>query len=80
MLRDELHDLIDREPFEPFRIKLVNGDVHDFFHPQNVAIQKTLVQVSPPDQNWFIFPIDKIASIESLIADFPGETARHEQA
>jgi hypothetical protein len=33
----------------------------------------------PPDQNWVLFPLDKIASIESLMADFPGELAKHEQ-
>lgn len=78
MLKAQLRQLVDREPFEPFRIRLVNGDVHDIFHPQNVAVQKTLIHVSPPDQNWFIFPINKIASVESLFADFTGELTKHE--
>ncbi len=75
MLRDDLQDLIDKEPFEPFRIKLVNGDAHDVFHPQNVAVLTTTVNITPPDQNWVLFPIDKIASVESLIADYPGQAA-----
>jgi len=33
---------------------------------------KTIVTLTPPDQNWVIFPIDNISSIESLIADFTG--------
>ncbi len=72
MLRDELEDLIAQEPFEPFRIKLVNGDFHDVFNPQNVALLVWTFHIMPPDQNWMIFPIDKIAAVESLIADYHG--------
>jgi hypothetical protein len=63
---------VDKEPFEPFRLKLVNGDWHDVFYPQNMVVMKTIVTLTPPDQNWVIFPIDKINSVESLIADFTG--------
>jgi len=79
MLREELQILIEREPFEPFRIKLVNGDIHDVFHPHNTAVLEWSVSIMPPDQNWVVFPLDKIASIESLMADFPGELAKHER-
>jgi len=34
-----------------------------------------MLHLTPPDQNWAIFSLDKIASIESLIADFHGEAA-----
>ncbi len=77
MIREELEDLLTADPFEPFRIKLVNGDAHDVFNPQNVAVLKRKVHIAPPDQHWVIFGRDKIASIESLIADFPGELAKH---
>jgi hypothetical protein len=37
-----------------------------------------MVNIHSPDQNWVFFPIDKIASFESLTADFhagpPAET------
>ena len=79
MLREELQILIERDPFEPFRIKLVNGDSHDVFHPHNTAVLEWSVSITPPDQNWVLFPLDKIASIESIIADYPGELARQEQ-
>jgi hypothetical protein len=73
VLRDELDRLLAAEPFEPFRIKLLNGDWHDIFNPRNVALMELEVFFGPPDQNWFVFPIDKIASIESLMADFHGD-------
>lgn len=78
MFRTELEHLIDRPEFEPFRIRLVNGDQHDIFHPQNVALLQTRVHITPPDQSWVIFPINKIASVESLIEDYPGQLAKHE--
>ena len=77
MIRDELARLIAREPFEPFQIKLVNGDAHNIFYPHNIAVEKTTVSIMWPDQNWVVFPLDKIASLESLIADFAGEVAKH---
>lgn len=57
----------------------MNGDAHDIFYPDNTAVQKRTVSITSPDQNWVFFPIDKIVSVESLIADFPGELAKHEQ-
>jgi hypothetical protein len=71
--QNDLSKLATREPFEPFRIRLVNGDFHDIFYPQNVVVTKTIVNIHAPDQNWVFFPIDKIASVESLIADYQGE-------
>ena len=78
MIRTELERLIYRATFEPFRIKLVNGDRHDVFDPQSVAVLKRAVSIVPHDQSWVVFPINKIASIESLIEDYAGELAKHE--
>jgi len=77
MLRDEIRDLLSNDPFEPFRIKLVNGDNHDVFDAQTVALQEVTLTIATTDQNWYILPIDKINSIESLIADFHTELHRH---
>jgi hypothetical protein len=77
MLRDEIRDLLSNDPFEPFRIKLVSGDNHDVFDPQTVALQELTLAIATTDQNWYILPIDKINSIESLIADFHTELHRH---
>jgi hypothetical protein len=75
--RENLLDLLKADPFEPFRIKLVNGDIHDIFYDQNVFIAETVVHIHSPDQNWALCPIDKVASVESLLADFQAETQRH---
>jgi hypothetical protein len=65
-------DLLGRAPFEPFRVRLVSGDTHDVFDPQTVAAQQATVTIASHDLNWVIFPYDKVASIESLLADFHG--------
>jgi len=73
----DLLDLLRKDPFEPFRVRLVNGDAHDVSYPQNVVLTKRLFNIHSPDQHWVFFPLDKIASVESLLADFQGETQRH---
>jgi hypothetical protein len=78
-MRDYLQELLAAHPFEPFRIKLVNGDLYDVFDPQTVAVQLRRVTIASHDQNWVVFPIGKINSIESLIADYQGELHAHEQ-
>jgi len=72
MIRDELLDLSGREPFEPFRIKLVNGDFYNVFDPLSLAIQAAGVTIAASDGGWVVFPFDKINSIESLIEDYIG--------
>ena len=73
MLREEIQRLLDREPFEPFRVKRVNADAHDVFDAQSVAVQRFVVSLNPADQDWILISIDKIASLESLIADYTGQ-------
>jgi hypothetical protein len=78
MFLDELQDLIDKEPFEPFRIRLDNGDIHNVFNPQNLALQRSTVWIAFPDGNWVMFPIGKICSCECVMADYQGETLNYE--
>ena len=78
MIRDHLRQLLGRDPFEPFRIRLVSGDYHDVFDPLTVVVEALSVLILPHDQNWLIFPVDKINSLESLIADYQGELAEHQ--
>lgn len=78
MIGRELQRLIDLVPFEPFRIKLANGDYHDIFYPQNVAVLRGTVHIMSPDQNWTIIPFGSIACLESLIADYHGQASESE--
>ena len=76
MIRAEIKLLILRKPFEPFRICLVHGVCHNVVSPDEIAVLTTTVQLFPADQTWMICPLDKIASVESLLTDFQGEAHR----
>lgn len=58
----------------------MNGDVHDVFDPGAVAVQRTTVWISGRDQNWALFPINKIASLESELDDFHGKLHDYESS
>jgi hypothetical protein len=77
MISDEIQDLIDKEPFEPFRLKLVNGDAHDIMNPGVLVVLQSVIMLALPDQNWVIFPHDKVNSLESLLSDYQGTFYQH---
>jgi hypothetical protein len=68
MMEEEVKRLLVRDPFEPFRIKLVNGDAHDVNAPDFVAILEEGLYIASHDGLWVEFPYDRIASLECLIA------------
>ncbi len=70
MERSDLQEFLLKEPFEPVRIKLVNGDYFDVFDSQTTAVRRRSVFIALPDMNWVMFALDKINSVESLIADY----------
>ena len=72
MIEHRLRILLAAQPFEPFRIKLVNGDGHDVVYADLVAVLEVGVYVTTQDGHWAEFPFDRIASFESLVSDFPG--------
>ena len=78
MIRNHLRQLLAREPFEPFRIRLLSDLYHDVFDPATVVVEMLSVLILPHDQNWLIFPLDKINCLESLIADYQGELSDHQ--
>ena len=41
MNADAIRELLARKPFEPFEVRLTNGDVHVVKHPECVAIAKS---------------------------------------
>lgn len=78
MLRDILLEKINAVPFEPFVVKLNNGDRHDMFYPQNLFVDQDALHVLSPDQNWAIIPFHAIASIECQFDDYQGKLAEYE--
>ena len=51
MNMDSIREFIRREPFEPFVIRLSNGESHAVRHPECVAITRTQVVVTYPEED-----------------------------
>lgn len=73
MLLDDLKELLAKEPFDPFRIRLVNGDSHDVFDPVLFYIYRdgTRCFYATHDGHWVLFTLDRIVSFESLFSESP---------
>ncbi len=67
MIPLEIRFLLARDPFESFRIRLVNGDSHDVVHAHLAVILDEGVYLLLPDGHCAQFPFDRVASLESLI-------------
>jgi hypothetical protein len=62
---DEIRDLLNREPFVPFRIALTSGQVYDVTDPNLVALGQTQINIYPPKSDRYsIIRLNQIASIE----------------
>jgi hypothetical protein len=53
MTIDTLREFVLRRPFEPFVINLSSGESHEIRHPECLAIGKTRVYVSYPEEDRF---------------------------
>jgi hypothetical protein len=67
MTTDTLRDLVLRRPFEPFVINLSSGESHEIRHPECLAIGKTRIVVSyPEDDRLVICSVLHITSVDAL--------------
>ena len=67
MTMETIREFIRREPFEPFVIRLSNGEAHEIRHPECAAITKSRVIVTYPDEDREVFcALIHINSVELL--------------
>ncbi|MBI5864826.1 MAG: hypothetical protein HZB38_10015 [Planctomycetes bacterium] len=67
MNADELRELLTRDPFEPFRLRLTSGDTYEIRDPQSVAVMKSRMFVAMPGgDHWLFVPFLHVAAIESI--------------
>ena len=50
---DTLHELLHRQPFEPFEIHLSNGNSYSIRHPEIAQLMKTKIVVALPEPGQF---------------------------
>lgn len=67
MNMETIREWLRREPFEPFAIRLSNGEVHQVRHPENIALGKTRIAISYPETDRMVHcSLVHINSIEAL--------------
>ena len=67
MTMESIREFIRREPFEPFVIRLSNGESHEVRHPECVAITRSKVVITYPDEDHVVHcGLIHVNSVETL--------------
>jgi hypothetical protein len=61
-----MQELLRRQPFEPFEIRLTNGERHEVRHPEMALLLRSRLVIALPDDRMVICPLLHIASVETL--------------
>lgn len=65
MHHDAMEELLRRQPFEPFEIRLTSGEKHEIRHPEMALLLKTRMIIALSDDRTVICPLLHIASVET---------------
>lgn len=69
MNADAIREWLNRQPFEPFELRLSNGDFYQVRHPEVVAIGRTRIVVVDPSTDQVVhIALVHINSIQALQA------------
>lgn len=68
MRPQDITELMDRQPFLPFRIALTSGEQFDVTERHSVAVGRNSIFVVLPDERWKLISLRHIASVETLQA------------
>ena len=49
MNMETILEWVNRRPFEPFALRLSNGEVHQVRHPENVMVLKSRIIIGYPE-------------------------------
>jgi hypothetical protein len=67
MNADTIREFVRRNPFQPFVIRMSNGDVHEVRHPECVIVLKTKIVVGYPDDERTVHcSLIHVNSVEAL--------------
>jgi hypothetical protein len=69
MNMEAIRERLTRRPFEPFVLRLSNGDAHEVRHPENLALGKNRLIVVDPNLDRVVHvSLIHVNSIEALQA------------
>ena len=64
----DIADLLQRQPFIPFRLFLSDGNTFDIMRPLSVALGRNGLFILLPDDRWKWIPLRHVTSVETLQA------------
>ena len=63
---ESLKELLDKSPFQPFKIVTASGDKYDVLNPYLVAVGKSqLNYFFPKSDRWVLIRLNQITALES---------------
>lgn len=68
MNADDLNELLRKDPFEPLRIKLSNGEAYDVRDPSSAVVMKSKVFLAFAEDRFVLFPLLHVVAVENLQA------------
>jgi hypothetical protein len=69
MNMETVRERLNRQPLEPFLLRMSNGETHEVRHPECIALGKNRIVVSFPDQDRFVhLPLIQVNAIEAAQA------------
>ena len=54
MNADTIREWLNRHPFEPFELRLSNGEAYQVRHPEVIAIGKNRIAIVDPETDRFV--------------------------
>jgi len=77
MATDNLRDLLTRDPFQPFRVRLTSGDHFDIRDPEMTVMMKSRLFIAVPNSDKSIYvPYLHIAALETPSGGCNGRARR----
>ena len=63
----EPRQILDRDPFQPVRVRLSSGDAYEIHHPDLAVVMRSRLFTALPNSDcWTLIPFLHIAPVESL--------------
>ncbi len=63
-MKDQLIEMLNREPFVPFRIVMTSGHEHEVVNPNLVAVGESQINVyAPKSDRYVILRLNQIAAL-----------------
>ena len=64
---ETIREWLNRRPFEPFVVRLSNGETHEVRHPENVILLKSRIVIGYPESDRAVHcSLIHVNSIEAL--------------